>query len=264
MILKEGAIVDPANRERLAKLLRFASSHSDDPEATVSLDDYVARMPEGQKRIYYLGGPDLASIKKSPNLEIFRRRGPRGPLPDRADRRVRHDRPGVARRQAADLDRLGRPRPARDASGRAEAIKTAEEAESKGAESGFSRVLDLFREALGNRVQEVRESKRLTDSPCCLVNAEGGLSTQMQRLLKMANKDFPETARILEINPAAPADPPPLPPERQPRARRLHQAVRPAALVQRADPRRRSRPTPRTWSRGSSASWTRRPRSGRR
>ena len=65
-------------------------------------------------------------------------------------------------------------------------------------------MLDLFREAVGNRVQEVRESKRLTDSPCCLVNAEGGFSTQMQRLMKMANKDFPETARILEINPSAP------------------------------------------------------------
>ena len=62
-----------------------------------------------------------------------------------------------------------------------------------------------------SRVKEVRESKRLTDSPCCLVNAEGGMSTQMQRLLKMANKDFPETARILEINPSAPADPPALP-----------------------------------------------------
>ena len=74
-LIKEGAIVDPANRERIAKLLRFASSHSEDPEARTSLDDYVARMPEDQKRIYYLGGPDPASIRKSPNLEIFRRRG---------------------------------------------------------------------------------------------------------------------------------------------------------------------------------------------
>ena len=65
-------------------------------------------------------------------------------------------------------------------------------------------MLELFRTALGNRVSEVRESKRLTDSPCCLVNAEGGMSTQMQRLLKMANKEFTESARILEINPSAP------------------------------------------------------------
>src|SRR5207249_7859897 len=70
-------------------------------------------------------------------------------------------------------------------------------------ESGFALVLDLFRAALGDRVKEVRESKRLIDSPCCLVNFEGGLSTQMQRLLKLANKEFPETARILEVNAAA-------------------------------------------------------------
>ena len=64
-------------------------------------------------------------------------------------------------------------------------------------------MLDLFRQALGDRVKEVRESKRLTDSPCCLVNADGGLSTQMQRLLRMTNKDFPASERIFEVNPAA-------------------------------------------------------------
>ncbi|MFO0889145.1 MAG: hypothetical protein U0790_08390 [Isosphaeraceae bacterium] len=69
--------------------------------------------------------------------------------------------------------------------------------------SGFTRVLQLFREAIGSRVKEVRESKRLTDSPCCLVNADGGMSTQMQRLMKLTNKDFPDMARILEVNPSA-------------------------------------------------------------
>jgi molecular chaperone HtpG len=70
--------------------------------------------------------------------------------------------------------------------------------------SGLGRVLTLFREALGDRVKDVRESKRLTDSPCCLVNTDGGLSTQMQRLLKMANQSVPATGRILEINPSSP------------------------------------------------------------
>ncbi len=74
-MLKEGMMVDPANRERLAKLLRFPSSRTDDPAAAVSLDDYAGRMAEGQTKIYYLSGPDVATIKKSPNLEIFRRRG---------------------------------------------------------------------------------------------------------------------------------------------------------------------------------------------
>ena len=83
-------------------------------------------------------------------------------------------------------------------------ITTGEESTSTAPESGFSRVLSLFREAVGGRVREVRESKRLIDSPCCLVSAEGGFSTQMQRLMKLANKDFPETGRILEINPKAP------------------------------------------------------------
>ena len=73
--LKEGTARDPANRERVAKLLRFSSTNADDPDAPTSFDEYVKRSPEGQKAIYYLGGPDLASIKKNPNLEIFRRRG---------------------------------------------------------------------------------------------------------------------------------------------------------------------------------------------
>ena len=73
--LKEGLVVDPANKERIAKLLRFPSSRSDDPPARVSFDEYLARMPAGQSRIYYLGGTDLSSIAKSPNLEIFRRKG---------------------------------------------------------------------------------------------------------------------------------------------------------------------------------------------
>ncbi len=74
-ILKEGLVVDPTNRERIAKLLRFPSTTAGDPTALVSFDEYIARMPAGQTRIYYLAGPDLASIRKSPNLEIFRRRG---------------------------------------------------------------------------------------------------------------------------------------------------------------------------------------------
>ena len=203
LMLKEGAIVDSINRERIARLLRFASSHSEDPEARVSLDDYVGRMPEDQKRIYYLGGPDLASMKKSPNLEIFRRRGLEVLyLTEPIDEFVMNalGSYGGKTLTSIDSDDLELPESGKDE----QAVVTGESEESKGAESGFSRVLDLFREAVGHRVREVRESKRLTDSPCCLVNAEGGFSTQMQRLMKLANKDFPEPARILEINPSSP------------------------------------------------------------
>jgi molecular chaperone HtpG len=199
-MLKEGLVVDPMNKDRIAKLLRFASSRGSSPTDAVSLDEYLARMPEGQTKIYYLGGPDHASIAKSPNLEIFRRRGLEvlfltDPIDEFAITALRsYQGKDVTSIDSADLEL--------PEGGETPTEPSAEEKKTQ--ESGFPRVLDLFRAALGNRVKEVRESKRLIDSPCCLVNADGGLSTQMQRVLKMANKEFPETARILEVNPSAP------------------------------------------------------------
>ena len=199
--LKEGVASDGANRERLARLLRFASTHAEGTEALTSLDAYLKRMPADQKRIYYLGGPDLAAIRKSPNLEIFRRRGLEvlflsEPI-DEFVMSALHAFEGkeLTSIDAADLDLPGT-EPASETPGKSE--------EGAASASAFGRVLDLFRKALGDRVQDVRESKRLTDSPCCLVNAESGMSTQMQRILKLSNQEFPETRRILEINPAAP------------------------------------------------------------
>jgi molecular chaperone HtpG len=160
-------------------------------------------MPEDQKRIYYLGGPDFASLRKSPNLEIFRRRGIEVLyLTEPIDEFVMNALGSFGGKTltSIDSDDLELPESRKDE----KAVVTGETEVSKGAELGFSRVLDLIREAVGNRVREVRESKRLTDSPCCLVNAEGGFSTQMQRLMKMANTDFHEQARILEINPSSP------------------------------------------------------------
>jgi molecular chaperone HtpG len=203
MYLKEGVAVDAASRDRLAKLLRFGSTHAEGTgsEALTSLDAYVRRMPADQKRIYYLGGPDLAAIRKSPNLEIFRRRGLEvlflgEPIDEFVMSALRvFDGKELTSIDAADLDLPG-------TETEAESPEKKEEAPSSS--SGFGRVLDLFRKALGDRVADVRESKRLTDSPCCLVNAEGGMSTQMQRLLRMSNKEFAESRRVLEINPSAP------------------------------------------------------------
>jgi molecular chaperone HtpG len=200
-MLKEGIVTDPANRERIAKLLRFASSRDDGAALVVSLDDYIARAAEGQNRIYYLGGPDQASIFKNPNLEIFRRRGLEvlyfmDPIDEFAANALgKYQDKELTSIDVADL---GLPESAAPTE-----VEPAGEG-TQARESGFARVLDLFRSALGNRVKEVRESKRLVDSPCCLVNADGGYSSQMQRLLKLANKDFPESARILEVNPQAP------------------------------------------------------------
>ncbi len=199
-MLKEGLVVDVANRERIAKLLRFTSSQSGDPKALVSFEEYVARMPGGQKRIYYLAGPDPASIAKSPNLEIFRRQGLEVLfLTDPIDEFAFNALGSYQGKTLTSMDSADLELP--ESSAGAEPVPATGEAEK---ESGFTRVVDLFRTALGSRVSEVRESNRLTDSPCCLVNAEGGLSTQMQRILKLANKEFPESARILELNPKAP------------------------------------------------------------
>jgi molecular chaperone HtpG len=194
-ILKEGIASDYANRERLAKLLRFPSSQADASSPT-SLDDYLKRAHPDQKAIFYLGGPDLASIRKSPNLEIFLRRGVEVLfLPDPIDEFVvsslsTYDGKPLTSIDAADVEIPG--------------ADTEPETPREEGTTGLARVLDLFRAALGERVKEVRESKRLTDSPCTLVNADGGLSTQMQRLLKMANKDFQATSRIFEVNPESP------------------------------------------------------------
>ncbi|MBV8233542.1 MAG: molecular chaperone HtpG [Planctomycetaceae bacterium] len=197
-ILREGIAVDPPNRDRIARLLRFTSSHTESTGGPpTSLPDYVSRMQADQKRIYYVGGPDLGTIQKSPNLEVFRRRKLEVLyLTDPIDEFVMSslgsfDGKTLTSIDAAELDLPG-----------AEPESEATPEETAG--GGLARLLELFRRALGDRVKEVRESKRLTDSPCCLVNVDAYLSTQMQRLLRMANKDLPASERILEVNPAAP------------------------------------------------------------
>ena len=196
-ILKEGIPTDFSNRERIARLLRFPSSRTKGADTLTSLDEYIQRAPADQKRLYYLGGPDLASIRKSPNLEIFRRRGLEvlfltDPIDEfvMADLHTYDGRP-LTSIDSADLDLPGTEPAPEITPGDAPA-------------GGLGKLIDLFRVALGGKVREVRESRRLTDSPCCLVNAEGGPSTQMQRILKLANQAFPAPGRILEVNPSAP------------------------------------------------------------
>ena len=196
--LKEGIAVDPMNRDRVAKLLRFASSRAEDGGSLTGLDDYIKRAPDDSKAIYFLGGPDLASIRKSPNLEIFRKRNLEVLLlVDPIDEFVmtslhQFDGKTLTSIDSSDLELPGLELDAKDP-------------ESSTVESGgFGQVLEVFREALGARVESVRASKRLTDSPCCLVNADGGLSLQMQRLLKQNNREFAASRRIFEVNPDAP------------------------------------------------------------
>ncbi len=196
--LKEGIAVDPVNKDRVAKLLRFTSTRAEEGATMTGLDDYIQRAGEDSKTIYFLGGPDLASIRKSPNLEIFRKRNIEVLLlTDPIDEFVMtslyvYSGKTLTSIDASDLEIPG-----------LEPDKT-DESPEPAVSGGFARVLEIFREALGSRVESVRASKRLTDSPCCLVNADGGLSLQMQRLLKQNNREFPISRRILEVNPDAP------------------------------------------------------------
>jgi molecular chaperone HtpG len=195
-ILREGVATDIPNRERIAKLLRFASSqHPEKP--IVSLDEYVKRSHPDQRRIYYLGGPDVSSLQKNPNLEIFRRRGLEVLfLVDPIDEFVMSSLGGFDGRTLTSIDSSDLGLPGGDS-----------EPETKGddpSRTGLSRVLDLFRAALGERVTEVRESKRLVDSPCCLVNADNSPSVGMQRVMRMAHKEAPAMRKAMEINPGSP------------------------------------------------------------
>jgi molecular chaperone HtpG len=194
-VLKEGPGEDHANRERIAKLLRFASTHNDGEEQTVSLDDYIGRMKEGQEKIYYLTADSPAAARNSPHLQIFRRKGIEVLLlSDRVDEwLVSHlnefdGKPlaSVARGEL-DLDKLA------DEQEKEAAKKTGDE---------YADVVKRMQESLGERVKEVRVSQRLTDSPSCVVVDEHDMAVHLQRMLKQAGHEVPASKPILEINPA--------------------------------------------------------------
>lgn len=198
--LREGIATDFESRERLGKLLRFRSSNdTENPEKLISLADYVARVSEKQKQIYFVCGPDLETLKKNPNLEVFRRKKLEvlyliDPIDEMALSHLRT----FSEKQIVSIDSAEVEFP--------EGTDSAETPEPADAEkpAGFDRVLELFREALGDRVSDVKASKRLTDSPCCLVNPAGALSTQLQKVLKMNHQEFEMSKRALEVNPTHP------------------------------------------------------------
>ena len=189
-VLKEGVGEDHANPERLAKLLRFTSTHAD---AGVSFADYVKRMKEGQEPIYYITADSIAAARSSPQLEIFRKKGIEVLLLiDRVDEWLLshlHEFDGHAlqsvARGAVDLGTLQ------------------DEAEKKQAEevaTAFKPVLDRLKEALKERAKDVRVTTRLVDSPACLVSEEGDMSGHLARLLKQAGQSAPKSLPILEVN----------------------------------------------------------------
>ncbi len=189
-VLKEGVGEDHANQERLAKLLRFASTHSD---TGVSLTDYVGRMKEGQEAIYYITAESLAAAKSSPQLEIFRKKGIEVLLlVDRVDEWM----------LAHLFEFDGKPLQS-VAKGAVDLGKLQDEGEKKLAEEAaeaFKPVLERLKEALKNRAKDVRITTRLVDSPACLVAEEGDISGHLARMLKQAGQDAPKALPILEVN----------------------------------------------------------------
>ncbi len=190
-VLKEGLGEDFANRERIAKLLRFASTSSD--AVKVGLTDYKARMKEGQDAIYYITADTLAAAKNSPQLEVFKKKGIEVLLmTDRVDE--------WALSFLNEFD--GTPLQS-VAKGAVDLGKLQDEEEKKAAEAAaetFKPVLDKLTEALKDKAQDVRVTSRLVDSPACLVVADGDISTQLARMLKAAGQQAPESKPILEVN----------------------------------------------------------------
>ena len=194
-VLKEGLGEDFANRDRIAKLLRFASSTTDN--TSVGFADYKARMKDGQDTIYYITADTLAAAKSSPQLEIFRKKGIEVLLmADRVDEwalNYLHEFDGTPLQSVAK--------------GAVDLGKLQDEDEKKAAElaqTEFKPTLDKLKEALKDKASDVRATSRLVDSPACLVVQDGDMSTQLARMLKQAGQAVPEVKPILEVNPEHP------------------------------------------------------------
>ena len=191
-VLKEGLGEDHANRERIARLLRYASTASDTP--AVSLADYKARMKDGQKAIYYIAADTLAAASHSPQLEIFRKKGIEVLLmTDRVDE--------WALSYLREFD--GTPLQS-VAKGAVDLGELQDEAEKQAAEAAAEAVrplLDKLKDVLKDSVEDVRVTTRLVDSPACLVVKDSGISLQLARVLKQAGQPVPDTRPVLEINP---------------------------------------------------------------
>jgi molecular chaperone HtpG len=196
-VLKEGLSEDPGNRDRLLPLLRYASTHQESNDETVSLADYVARMREGQDRIYYLVAESIDAARSSPHLELLRQKGVEVLLMgDRVDDWVMGqigEFDGKKFKDAArgDLE-LGK------LADQLERARVDEERKENKA------LLKRFKDALGERVSEVRVSERLRDSASCLVHGEGEMSPQMRRILAANGQALPATKPALELNVAHP------------------------------------------------------------
>jgi molecular chaperone HtpG len=193
-VLKEGVGEDHANKDKIAGLIRFASTHNDTPEQNVSLAHYIGRMKEGQEKIYFVTADTFNAAKNSPHLEIFRKKGIEVLLLcDRVDEWV------VGHLTEFD----GKPLQS-VAKGGLDLGKLEDEAEKQEAEKAadeYKELIDKVKTSLGDKVKDVRVTYRLTDSPSCLVSDEHDPSGNLARLMKAAGQAMPNSKPILEINP---------------------------------------------------------------
>jgi molecular chaperone HtpG len=192
-VLKEGPAEDMANKDAIAKLLRFASTDSDSAVQNVSLTDYIERMKEGQDKIYYVVADSFEAAKNSPHLEVFRKKGIEVLLlSDRIDEWLMSHLTDFNEKQLASVTRgdldLG----------------DMDDAETKEAqekiEKEFDSVVSRLKESLGDKVKDVRITHRLTDSPACIVTDDQDMSSQMMKLMQSVGQEVPESKPIFEIN----------------------------------------------------------------
>lgn len=196
-VLKEGPGEDFSNREQIAKLLRFASTQTDSAEQTVSLEDYIGRMKEGQDKIYYITADSHTAAKNSPHLEVFRKKGIEVLLlSDRVDEWLTnslHEFEGKQLQSVAkgalDLSKLD---------------SEADKEEQKKVEEQSKSLINQIKDTLKDKVEDVRVSHRLTSSPSCIVLNEHDMALYMQHLLKQAGHAMPSTKPVLEVNPSHP------------------------------------------------------------
>jgi len=193
-VLKEGAGEDAANQERIAKLMRFASTHTGEAAQTVSFADYVSRMKEGQDKIYYVTADSFSAASSSPHLEIFRKKGIEVLLlSDRVDEWMlsylrEFDGKSLVSVAKGGLDLA-------DLADEAEKKRQTEVAEE------FKPLVERLQQALSEQVKEVRVTLRLVDSPACVVVGQNELSPHLLRMLKAAGQEAPDVKPVLEINP---------------------------------------------------------------
>ena len=196
-VLKEGVGEDTSNKDRIARLLRFASTANDNAEQSTALSDYIGRMKEGQDKIYYVTGENYVAAKNSPHLEIFRKKGVEVLLlTDRVDEWM-----------LSFLNEFDGKELTSVAKGGLDLGTLEDEAEKKEhaeTETSYKELVEHMKSALGDKAKDVRVTFRLTDSPACLVADDNELSGNLLRMLKQAGQDAPESKPILEINPDHP------------------------------------------------------------